>query len=123
MEDKFRRRVKLDLKRRRRKPIASYFFFVIFFVFLLVIIFKLPPGEALIIKSVKLPIVPVFFIDLYLVIFFLFYFIFNKLQGTLFATFVSFYLLLRYAHLTHPFFLVVTFGLFITLELFFYKRR
>lgn len=115
--------MRLNVKRRRRKPISSYFFFVIFFVFLLIIIFKLPPNQALTVSGFKLPIVPIFFIDLYLSIFFLFYFIFNKLQGTLFASFISFYLLLRYAHLTHPFFLVVTLGLFITLELFFYKRR
>jgi len=115
--------MRLAVKRRRRKPIAAYFFFVIFFIFLLLIIFKLPPNEALVVQGFKLPIVPIFFIDLYLVLFFLFYFIFNKLQGTLIASFVCFYLLLRYAHLTHPFFLVVTLGLFITIELFFYKRR
>ena len=123
MRNKFKPRVKLDIKRKRRKPIAAYFFSVIFLVFLLVIIFKLPPNQALTIKGYKLPIVPIFFIDLYLVIFFFVYFISSKLHATLIAAFIAFYLLLRYAGLTHPVFFVITLALLVTIELFFYKRK
>ena len=123
MEGKLRKRFRLKLKQRGRRPFSAYFLGVIFLMFFLLTVFEISPTETLAFKIIKIPSVMLFFLSFYLTIFFFTYFISTKIMAILTASFICFYLLLRYAGLMHPIFLVITTGLYITLALFFYKRK
>jgi len=84
---------------------------------------EIPPSKTYELGFLKFPAIFIFFTDLYLFVFFLFYFLLGKISGILFASAVSLYFLLRFAGLTHPIFLVIILSLLLTLELFFYRKR
>lgn len=123
MDLKLKKRFRTKLKERHRRPLTAYFLFVIFFMFFLGIVFFIPPNQTIDLKIFKLPIIFIFFMDVYLFIFFLFFFLVNKTVGTLVAIFICFYFLLRLVHLTHPIFFIISFSLLITLILFFHKKK
>jgi len=70
------------------------------------------------------PLLPVFFILLFLFVFSLIAYLLNNARRGLFAAFfITTYLLLRFFHLTHIFFLIILIALFFTLELLFTNRK
>ena len=123
MLEKLKKRYKLKAKQRVRRPFAAYFLGVIFLMFFLLVVFEIAPNTTLVYRIIRLPSLWLFFLSLYLTVFFFAYFISSKVQATLISSFICFYLILRFIGLTHPIFLVITFGLYITLALFFRKRK
>jgi hypothetical protein len=118
-----KKKFRLKAKQRGRRPFTAYFLGVIFLMFFLLIILEIPPNQTLVYKLIKIPSTLLFFLSLYPTIFFFAYFISTKIHATLTASIVCFYLLIRYAGLTHPIFFIIILGLYVTLSLFFYKRK
>lgn len=103
--------------KRRRNPFMLVFFFL-FLSSLGVLLFYFPPTSFYSIGGVNLTLLPVFFFLLFGVFFSAGAFLFkSKSHGILFGLFIVIYLILRINNLTHPFFLILLFALFLTLEL------
>ena len=113
------------------KPIARkrhnyiYLLIVILFGIITIYIIKtFPPTYKIPIQSVELPILPLFFISLVGFIFSALTFIFiKKTQGIIVSIFVVTYLILRLIGLTHWIFLILVIALFITTELFIFRKK
>gem|GEM_PF-1312001 len=107
-------------KRRIVHAIAS----VIFLIILLYLFFSFPPTTALSLGSMKLSIlIPVFLLLFLFLLSFITAIFKSYSHGLLTGTFVVVYLLLRINGLTHPLFLILLLGLFLTLELLMSKGK
>ena len=124
----------LNYMRRRKKSFWLLVFSLLSLASLIYIIFFLSPSsqlhlplEALAkwgITNYQLPILPLFFALLFIFLFSLFaYFLSNTRRGLFSALFVTTYLLLRFFHLTHIFFLIILISLFVTFDLLFRNRK
>ncbi len=88
------------------------------------LVYAIDPNFQINILTLSIPMLPIFMILLFATLFFLGSFAFkSKTHGVLIGVFVIIYLLFRLNHLTHPFFLILLFALFLTLELFVSYRR
>ncbi len=91
---------------------------------LIYLVIIISPSQPLILLDLQIPSILLF---LFLTTVFIFsattYLSNNKMRGFLLAFFTLAYLLLRINHLTHPFFLIILIGLFITLGLLFSRQR
>lgn len=105
------------LLKRRRNP----FMLVLFCLFLFslgILLLYFPPTSYYNIGGFHITLLPVFFFFLFGVFFSGGAFLFkSKSHGILFGLFIVIYLILRINNLTHPFFLILLFALFLTLEL------
>ena len=123
----------LNYMRRRKKSFWLLVFCLLSLASLAYIIFFLSPSSQLHlplealekwgITNYQLPILPLFFALLFSFLFFIFYFLFNIRRGLFSALFVTTYLLLRFFHLTHIFFLIILISLFVTFDLLFRNRK
>ena len=121
------RDVILNLVKTKRK-FRQYFIFlplsILFLSLTAYIFFKLSPDYKFTISNFQIPVLPLFFASLFSFTFSLTAFLLrNRFQGTLFASFVVFYLFLRYLELTNLLFAGLMLALFLTVELFVYKKR
>lgn len=121
--ESLKKKFRLKAKQRGRRPFSAYFLGIIFLMLFLLVIFEIPPNQTLVYKIIRIPSTLLFFLCLYPTVFFFSYFLSTKIHATLSASTVCFYLLIRYAGLNHPIFLIITLSLYITLSLFFYKRK
>jgi hypothetical protein len=82
------------------------------------------PESQPMIFNITIPLLPVFLFLLFTTLYFLGSFACkSKSHGFLIALFVLIYLLFRLNNLTHPFFFILLFALFLTLELFVSYRK
>lgn len=110
---------------RRKKRHSLYLILAILsLISLLLIIFLISPTSSLNLGIFKLSMVWIFFIPVVVFFFSLPTFLLkSKKHGILTAAFVTAYLVFRLAGLTHPLFLILLMGLFLTLELLFTSNR
>jgi len=91
---------------------------------LIYLIVFFPPTLTLQIAQLALPVFYILFPILFLFLFSLVtYFFRSSKHGLLLATFVNIYLIFRLNNLTHLFFLVLLFALFLILELLFARKK
>lgn len=83
-----------------------------------------PPSMQIAVLGLDIPLMPLFFILVFGTFYFLGAYAFKSTaHGFLLSTFISTYLLFRINELTHPFFFILLFALFLTLELFVSYRK
>lgn len=105
---------------KRRRPILHLIFGILSLGAFLWTLYFYTPSSTLTIPYIPftLPIIPLFFILLLAALFFLTSYIFKSSKhGILVSLFVGIYLIFRLNNLTHPFFFILLFALFLTLEL------
>lgn len=99
-------------------------FFILFIIITSYIIYNFPPNHNFNIINLSIPVFPFFLIFLSLSIFSLFTFLFiRKLQGFLFSAFILFYIFLKLLGLTHFIFAILLIALFITIQIFIFKKK
>ncbi len=121
----------MEKSRRKIRPIArkrrNYLFPLLGILFAIVaiyIFFSFAPESKLAIANFGIPILPIFLVSLTLFIYSLFRFIFiNKTQALLFSVLLLFYLILRLIGLTHWIFAALFLALFVTIEIFLYRKK
>lgn len=121
----------MEKTRRKIRPIArkrhNFIYLLLAILFAIstgYITVNFPPDHMFEIANIKLSIFPFFFISLSVFVFSLTIFLFKrKSQGTIIASFILAYLIIRLIGLTHWLFAVLIFSLFITLELFILKKK
>jgi hypothetical protein len=112
-----------NITNRRRRPIIQLVLGIVSLGLLGGLVYYYPPSTQQV-YGYTISILPIFLLLLFSTLFFLGSFIFkSKSHGFLIATFTSIYLLFRLNNLTHPFFFILLFGLFVSLELFVSYRR
>lgn len=105
-------------QRNIRKKIFFLFLFSLFTFLLIILLILVPPSTTITIASLSISILPFFLFLLFGVLFTFCIAFFNSVtHGILLGLFVICYLLLRINELTHPFFLILLFAIFLTLEL------
>ena len=88
------------------------------------LLYSFPPTYKFPLSSIQIPILPLFLVSLAGFIFSSLTFIFiQKTQGIIVSFFVVLYLILRLIGLTHWIFLGLILALFITVELFIFKKK
>lgn len=88
------------------------------------IVYYIDPAYKINFLNYPLSLLPVFLILVFTTLFFLSSYAFkSKTHGVLIGMFVITYLIFRLNGLTHPFFFILLFALFLTLELFVSYRR
>lgn len=121
----------MEKTRRKLKPIARKrhnYIYLLFAILLSIIcaymLVNFSPFHKFQIASIGIPILPIFFTLLGLLIFSLSVFLFIQKQHGVIITLISLlYLLMRVIGLTHWIFLVLVLGLLIALELFIIKKK
>lgn len=109
---------------RRKRPLKFLLTAIVLLFALIYLIITISPSQPLILLSLQIPSVIPFLLLITLLVFSIArYILNNKIHGFLIAIFTLSYLLLRINHLTHPFFLIILIGLFITLDLLFSRQR
>lgn len=97
---------------------------IIFFIFLGYGITNWSPDFTIVIGSLKISILLLFFILLFAAMYTIIgYFTISSLQGFIFATAVIIYLLLRYFGITHPLFGLLLLAMLISIEFAIYKKK
>ena len=110
--------------KRSGRRISFIILSVLFFLSLIYFVIFLPPNFQFNLKGVNISVLLPFFASLFLTLYFLFAFIFNKnKQGLLFGLLAVSYLFLRLNGFTHLLFLILLLILFISFELLIYKRK
>lgn len=110
--------------RQKKRPFLLLILSFLVFAGLLYLILNFDPTRKFSVLSSRFSVLPAFFPLLFLCIFSLTAYILNNSRRGLFAAlFVTSYLLLRFFHLTHLFFLLLLIALFFTLELLFLNRK
>jgi len=121
----------VEKTRRKVRPIArkrhNYLYLLLAILFAITtgyIFINFPPYHKFTIANFGIPILPIFFTSLGLLIFSLSTFLFiQKYHGVVITLLFSGYMLMRLIGLTHWLFFVLILGLFITIELFILKRK
>ncbi len=125
----------MERSRRKLNPIArkrhNYVYFLLSILAAIVtgyIFFNFPPDYNIDLSqyniTFQIPITPVFFLSFYLFVFsFITFILIKKIQGILFVVFILGYIGMRQIGLTHWIFLVLLLALFITIELFLFKKK
>ena len=113
---------------KNKRKFRRYFIFLplslLFLASTAYIFLKLPPDYKFAIANLRISILPFFFASLFALVFSLFTFVFrSRLQGLIFSSLIIFYMFLRFVELTSLLFLGLIIALFITIELFIYKKR
>jgi hypothetical protein len=109
---------------RRRRPLLLLVLGLVSLGSLAGLVYNYPPNVQPIIFSYSVPLLHIFILLLFSTLFCLGSFAFkSKSHGFLIATFTSIYLVFRLNNLTHPFFFILLFGLFVSLELFVSYRK
>jgi hypothetical protein len=116
---------------RKKRPLPFLALSLISFISLALLVYFFPPNQQLSIPNLpagkagfQFSILYFFLLLFYLLLFSSITYTFkSKTHGVLISSFVILYLLFRLNGLTHPFFLLLLFALFITLELLFSYRR
>ena len=119
--------------RRKKRSLKFLALSLLSFIFLLYIIVYTPPSFKFTIfpaernlasqDNFQIPILIPFFTLLFIFVYSIIAFMFkSSIHGVLAGLFVVLYLVLRMKDLTHPFFLVLLFAIFLTLDIFFSKR-
>lgn len=107
---------------RRKRSVVAALFGIVFIALVGYLGFAVPPSAQ--IPYLPIPLLPVFLLLLFLALLFTGTFLFkSKSHGILIGTFVVVYLIFRLNELTHPFFFILLFALFLTLELFVSYRK
>jgi hypothetical protein len=125
---------KLQKSRRKQekpRPIArkrfNFFYLLLAILFVITTIYlflNFPPTYKISLFKFSIPILPVFMTSLAASIFCTFTFIFKrKTQGFIFAVFTITYLIIRLLGLTHWIFGFLFLALFITVEVFIFKKK
>lgn len=118
----------LHCMRRKKRPFLFLVISLLSLIGLSYLAFSFPPNWKFAIGSpvgeLKLEILLIFFTLLFLSVSSLASYLLNNVRrGVLVSVFTTTYFLFRLFHLTHPLFLVLLLGLFITIELFFNQRH
>jgi len=93
------------------------------FGLLIYFILNFSPDRNFSVLNISLPTLPVFFSLFFVFIYEMLTFLLNnQRRGFLISFFSTIYLILRFNHLTHPFFAILTLALLVTFDLTF-KRR
>src|SRR4051812_32519247 len=109
---------------RRKRPVKFLLLSIVSLVSLSLLIYHLPPTYNFSLLNSQLSTLYLFFLLLFLFLFSLITFISKSIKhGILIALFFPIYLLFRINNLTHPFFFLLLFGLFMTLEFLFAANR
>lgn len=109
---------------RRRRPFLYLFAGILFLSLFAGLVYYYPPTADINMFTYSVPLIPLFIVLLSGSLFFLGTYAFkNKAHGALIASFVLIYLLFRLNDLTHPFFFILLFALFLSLELFVSYRK
>ena len=88
------------------------------------LIYYASPTSPFTVLNYSVPIIPLFMLLLFITLFFWGSYAFkSKTHGVLIGVFTIIYLIFRLNNLTHPFFFILLFALFLTLELFVSYRR
>jgi len=112
--DPFAKKILHKRKRNIWLLVASLVSLATFIAFIILV----PPNSVIQIIWLSISILPIFFLLLSLVLFFMASYIFKSVKhGILLFLFVLIYLIFRLNNLTHPFFLILLIALFLTLEL------
>ena len=113
-----------SIMRRRRRPILLLLFSFLLFACLAYLILNFDPAYKLTIYNLQLTILPIFLALVFLSTLSLSsYLLNNSRRGLFISLFITSYLLLRFFHLTHLFFLILLIALFFVLELLFSNRK
>lgn len=109
---------------RRGRSYISLLMGLLSLVSLIFLIINFSPESSPQLYLVTIPLLPVFMILVFTTLYFLGSFAFkSKSHGFLIASFALVYLFFRINNLTHPFFFILLFALFLTLELFVSYRK
>ncbi len=121
----------LGKTRKKLKPIArkrhNYIYLLIAILLAIItsyLFVNFSPFHKFLISGITIPVLPIFFATLGLLIFSLSTFIFiGKQHGVVITLTILGYLLMRLIGLTHWIFLILVLGLLITVELFITKKK
>ena len=121
---KTRRKIKLKPIARKRRNYIYLLISILFAITTGYVFLNFPPDYKIPVSNFEIPILPIFLISLFVLIFSFLTFIFKrKVQGLIFSSFILVYLGLRLAGLTHWIFLFLILALFVTTELFILKKK
>jgi len=90
---------------------------------LIYLMLNFSPDKNVRVLNISLPSIPLFLALFFVAVYEVFKFSLNQRRGFLISFFATLYLILRFNHLTHPFFLILILALFITFELLFRRRK
>lgn len=108
----------------KTKPWGLLLLFIFSMIGLCYLFLTFPPGSAFIILGINISYVLIFFILLFLTLYGLVaFFLTSALQGVLVGSFICCFLLFRIINLTHPFFTILLFILFLCIEAIVWKRK
>lgn len=108
----------------KTKPWGLLLLFVLSLAGLCYLFLTFPPGSAFVILGIPISYVIIFFILLFLTLYALVaFFLTSALQGVLVGSFIVSLLLFRIINLTHPFFTILLFVLFLCIEAIVWKRK
>lgn len=118
-------------KTEKLKPIArkrrNYIFLLLTILFgtlTFYLFYNLFPTYKFTVSNIQIPILPVFLFSLTGFIFSITTFLAkSRLQGIIFSVFITGYLIMRTQGLTHWIFLIIVIALFVTTELFIFKKK
>lgn len=112
------------IMQRRGRPYLLLFLGALSLTSLVFLLLNFSPESQPMVYSVQIPLIPMFLILVFTTLYFLGAFTFkSKAHGFLIASFALVYLVFRLNNLTHPFFFILLFALFLTLELFVSYRK
>jgi hypothetical protein len=124
MKVQFPKSVDKLVTHRRRKPYLYLLTGLISLGLFIGLVYNYSPSDQPIVFNYPLPLLPFFVLFLSSALFCLGTFAFkSKAHGFLIAAFVVIYLAFRLNNLTHPFFFILLFALFLSLELFVSYRK
>lgn len=114
----------ISVTNRKRRPVFFLISGMLFFALFAALVYSYAPTSQISISLFSIPLLPVFITLLFMTLFcFGTYAFRSKTHGFLIGTFIVVYLLFRIHNLTHPFFFILLFALFLTLELFVSYRK
>ncbi len=124
MERVSRRKNKVTPIARKRHNYVYLLLSVLFGILTSYIFLTFPPNYKFLTSNLGVPIFPIFFASLIILIFSFLTFIFiKKIQGIVVSVIFSAFLVLRLIGLTHWIFALLLLALLITIEVFLYKQK
>jgi hypothetical protein len=112
------------INHRRGRPFIFLLTGILSLASLIYMVVQLSPSTNPAVLGYQLPLIPLFIVLVFTTLYFLGSYIFrSKSHGILIGTFTVVYLFFRLSDLTHPFFFILLFALFLTLELFVSYRK
>ncbi len=110
--------------KRGRRPWLLFIPGVLSLAALSYLVYYYPPDYQFLISNFQIPVLPVWFVLLFIAVYGIFSFFLNsKRRGFMLSLFAVIYLLLRLNGLTHLLFLLLLIVLFGLIELFYIKRK